>query len=166
MSETATGPRFAAYEERHRARCLEIFDANCPEYFAPNEREEYAAFLAEMPDGYEVCIVDGDVAGAFGLIASQDADQDADAATGSGMRLNWILLDPAVQGRGVGSAMMGRVAKAARARLGTGRAGAVQIAASHRSAPFFARFGATEVRRTQDGWGPGMHRVDMRLPVK
>ena len=31
------------------------------------------------------------------------------------------------------------------------------------SATFFARFGATETKRTCDGWGPGMDRVDMVL---
>jgi hypothetical protein len=41
----------------------------------------------------------------------------------------------------------------------------IRIAASHRSAPFFARFGAETVRETPDGWGPGMHRIDMELTV-
>jgi hypothetical protein len=39
--------------------------------------------------------------------------------------------------------------------------GRVKIAASHLSAPFFAKFGAVPLRTTDDGWGPGMHRVDM-----
>ena len=45
--------------------------------------------------------------------------------------------------------------------IGDGRP--VSIAASHKSAPFFARFGARIVETTPDGWGPGMHRVDMEL---
>jgi hypothetical protein len=43
---------------------------------------------------------------------------------------------------------------------------AIDIAASHLSAPFFTRFGAKEVRCTKDGWGAGMHRVDMLLPLE
>jgi hypothetical protein len=39
----------------------------------------------------------------------------------------------------------------------------LRIAASHKSAPFFAGFGAEAVAETPDGWGPGMHRIDMEL---
>ncbi len=161
MTTTTREIHFEAFGPAHRARCLELFDANSPEYFAPEERAEYAAFLTDPPDGYEVCVVGGEVAGAYGLIGDGADD---------GLRLNWILLDPAVQGVGVGSAIMRRVMASARSRLD--RSGSskpagrfVDIAASHRSAPFFARFGAVEVRRTPDGWGPGMHRVDMLLAV-
>lgn len=164
---------FEPYRPAHRARCLEVFEANCPEYFAPNERGAYAAFLDAVPAGYEVCVVDAVVVGAFGLVdegaGSPGERAPAEGAGpppgGAGLRLNWILIDPALQGRGVGSAMMKRVVEAAAARLGPAGSGTVDIAASHRSAPFFARFGAEEVERTKDGWGPGMHRVDMRLPV-
>ena len=175
---------FEAFAPGHRARCLELFDANSPAYFAAEERAEYAAFLADPPEGYEVCVVDGAVAGAYGLIDERaggsqpeegdepaEADRSAADPEPQGLRLNWILLVPAVQGVGVGSAIMRRVMTAARSRFEeTGTAGpagpVVDIAASHRSAPFFARFGAVEVRRTPDGWGPGMHRVDMLLPIE
>jgi GNAT superfamily N-acetyltransferase len=151
---------FSPYDVAYRDRCVAVFDANCPEFFAPNERVEYVAFLDRSPAGYEVCLVDGEVAGAFGLIV---AGESADGATD--LRLHWILIDPAMQGRGVGTSIMRRVVR--RARESTAAAGppSVQIAASDRSAPFFARFGAVEVRRTPDGWGPGMHRVDMVLAV-
>ena len=152
------GVVFARYVDEHRARCLAIFDANCPTSFAPNERDEYAAFLRTAPDGYEVCLVDGHIAGAFGLVPTPRPDGAAR------MRLNWIMIDPEVQGRGVGRAMMERVTTRAReAAQGAGLD--LDIAASHVSAPFFARFGARETRRTEDGWGPGMHRIDMVLRV-
>jgi hypothetical protein len=70
---------FSPYDGGCRDRCLAVFDTNFPEFFAPNERVEYVAFLD--------------------------------------------------------------------------------------CSPFFARFGAVEARRTSDGWGPGMHRVDMVLAV-
>jgi hypothetical protein len=54
---------------------------------------------------------------------------------------------------------MARVLASARAS----RLSRIDIAASHKSAAFFARYGAVELRRTQDGWGPGMDRVDMEL---
>jgi GNAT superfamily N-acetyltransferase len=135
---------FEPYSEAHRERCLGVFDANCPEFFAPNERTEYEAFLDRDPDGYLVCIVEDALVGAFGM-----HDEE-------GYHLHWILIDPGAQRRGVGSSMMTRILE-----IGDGRA--ISIAASHKSAPFFARFGARVVEETQDGWGPGMHRVDMEL---
>lgn len=126
-----------------------MFDANCPGFFAPNERAEYAEFLDEA-SSYQICTVGGVVAGAFGLIV-ESGDE--------GPSLRWIMIDPARQGQGIGSAVMRHVVESAHA---TGAA-TVRIAASHHSAPFFSRFGAEVVREIPDGWGPGMHRIDMKL---
>ncbi|HEX8779387.1 MAG TPA: GNAT family N-acetyltransferase [Rhodanobacter sp.] len=145
----ASSIRFRPYAVADFAACLDLFDANCPEFFAPNERADYSAFLKPGPEGYEVCVVDGEIVGAFGFIGD-----------GAGRKhLNWILLDPRYQGAGIGSAIMHRVEALARA---SGSA-LVCIAASHKSAPFFGRFGARAIKVVPDGWGPGMHRVDMEL---
>lgn len=141
---------FEPYSPARRIDCLSIFDANCPRFFAPNERIEYEQFLDGCPEDYLVCRMDGDVIGAFGLLP-----EGADA------RLSWIMLDPDVHGAGIGSRIVEFVRGHGR-RRGVSR---IHIAASHLSAPFFARFGAVESVRTVDGWGPGMHRVDMTWNV-
>ena len=142
---------FRPYCSVDKQACTSIFDANCPEFFAPNEREEYHKFLDCAPEGYEVCEVDGRVLGAFGLFGDGE-----EAKT-----LNWILLDPQTHGMGVGSKIMERVIHLGRAS----EAKKVRIAASHKSAPFFSKFGARTTATSSDGWGPGMHRVDMVLPL-
>jgi GNAT superfamily N-acetyltransferase len=141
-------PQFEPYDPHHREACLAVFDENCPEFFAVNERTDYAAFLDRAGADYRVCRGDDRVVGAFGLMPAGAADE---------AHLNWILLSPSAQGAGVGRAIMTEVARQA-ASVNVER---VHIAASHKSAPFFARFGAAEVERAVDGWGPGMHRVDM-----
>ena len=146
-----TNINFRPYRDADRQACTNIFDANCPEFFAPNERQEYEEFLECAPEDYQVCEVDGKVLGAFGLFVG-----------GENMKaLNWILLDPQTQGIGVGSAIMERVIQLSRAS----QTRVVKIAASHKSAPFFARFGASTASMTRNGWGPGMDRVDMELPL-
>jgi GNAT superfamily N-acetyltransferase len=162
--------RFRRYGTVDREGCLTLFDANCPAAFAPNERGEYEAFLDAQAEAeaYEVCVMDDEIVGAFGL--------GGDGA----LRLRWIMVHPQRQGRGIGTSVMDRVREAAlavardEAQRGAAQKGGdsargggavVQIAASHRSAPFFARFGARPVRVTPDGWGPGMHRIDMELTV-
>jgi GNAT superfamily N-acetyltransferase len=132
-----------------RAACLALFDANCPAFFAPNERPDYVRFLEDDPAGYEVWLDADQVIGAHGV-----NPQPPDALV-----LRWILVSPHAQGRGLGSAILAR-ARATLVASGTAR---LLISASHRSAPFFVRFGARELSRIQDGWGPGMHRVEMEL---
>jgi len=142
---------FRPYCNTDYQACTDIFDANCPEFFAPNERQDYESFLENVPEGYEVCEADGFILGAYGLVGDGK----------NKMVLNWILLDPHKQGDGIGSKIMERVLHVGR----TSKAKKVRIAASHKSAAFFARFGATTTSSTRDGWGPGMDRVDMELPL-
>ena len=146
-----TNITFRPYRDADRQACTNIFDANCPEFFAPNERQEYEEFLDCASGDYEVCEVDGKVLGAFGLFVNGDNIK----------ALNWILLDRHTQGVGVGSTIMERVIQLGR----TSQTRVVKIAASHKSAPFFARFGASTTSLTKNGWGPGMDRVDMELPL-
>ena len=140
---------FRNYQTLDQAACLSIFDANCPDFFALNERDDYLQFLESCPAGYELCVLTGKVVGAFGVFK-----QNEDSAS-----LNWILLDPTVQGQGVGARIMERVNVLAQS-LGINT---LHIAASHRSAPFFEKFGALPQTVTEHGWGPDMHRVDMAL---
>lgn len=142
---------FRSYAAADREACISVFDANCPEFFAPNERQDFEEFLEQEPADYEICEGDGKVLGAFGLFVDGENTKT----------LNWILLDPQTQGMGVGSKIMKRVIQ-----LGhTSQTKVVKIAASHKSAPFFARFGASKKTLTENGWGPGMDRVDMELQL-
>ena len=140
---------FRPFSSVDKEACLAIFDANCPSFFATNERPDYESFLDSLPKGYEVCEVAGRLVAAFGLIRDNR----------NGVRLNWIMLDPHSKGIGLGSLIMKRV-------IAQGRASQhplIRIAASHKSAPFFAKFGAVATLHTADGWGRGMDRVDMEL---
>ncbi len=143
---------FREWRPEDRAACLALFDENCPEFFAPNERSDYEAFLDGVGAAYRVGEIEGKVTAAYGLLPSGDPTV---------LRLNWIMVARRAHGAGVGRAIMAEVVTDAQAL----RAHRVEIAASHKSAPFFARFGALETGRTENGWGPGMHRVDMILSV-
>jgi GNAT superfamily N-acetyltransferase len=129
--------------------CLALFDQNCPEYFDPGERADYAAFLESRPAGYELCLLDGHCVGAFGVCERAEG----------GVALRWILIAPAAQGQGVGTTMMARALEHCRAR----GVPVLHIAASQKSAPFFARFGARTVKRIPQGWGPQLDRIEMEL---
>ncbi len=69
QSETSlTNVTFRPYNASDRQACIDIFDANCPEYFAPNERQEFDEFLDSAPQDYEICERDGRVMGASDLM--------------------------------------------------------------------------------------------------
>ncbi len=138
---------FRPYRGADRGTCLALFDENCPDFFAPNERGDYERFLDAVGE-YQLCVLHDRVVGAYGLCP--DADR---------LALRWMMLSPRHQRRGLGSAIMARVLAEVRRAGGT-----LRISASHKSAPFFARFGGLERSRIPDGWGPGMHRVEMEVP--
>jgi N-acetylglutamate synthase-like GNAT family acetyltransferase len=128
---------------------MALFEANCPAFFAANERADFVNFLAAAAGGYELCLLDHQVAGAYGLAPHSSG----------GFALRWIMLSPHLHGHGLGTQIMVRVVETLRAR----RIPRLHIAASHKSASFFAKFGAQELATLVDGWGPAMHRVDMLL---
>jgi len=71
------------------------------------------------------------------------------------------MIHASEHGRSLGTAIMNHVLS----ELGGSRAKILDIAASQKSAPFFARFGAVETAHIPGGWGPVLHRVDMELPL-
>ena len=144
---------FRPYLKTDKQTCLALFDANCPEYFSPNERADYLQFLAVCPQSYELCEVKGSVVGAFGLFDIHTRTNEK--------ALNWILLDTRAQGQGIGSTVMARVIASAT----TAGTTVVHIATSHKAEAFFEKFGAQVQSVTDDGWGPGMHRVDMSISL-
>lgn len=141
--------QFKPYDAADLTPCLEIFDANCPQFFAANERDDYLQFLSSAPIGYELCWLQDRCAGAYGL-----------SPRGEGRAsLNWIMIRSDVQGEGIGTAIMQRMMATAR----DASVAVIDIAASHKSAAFFSRFGAKSTNVEKNGWGAGMHRVDMEL---
>lgn len=119
--------RFLAYTATQLAACLKLFDANCPAFFALNERDDYALFLSRSEQHYRLCMHGNDPVAAFGVL---------DEGKQGRCRLNWILVDPLFHGKGVGRAIM---AEAMAVAMGM-NAAIIDIAASDKSARFFARF--------------------------
>ncbi|WEJ98749.1 MAG: GNAT family N-acetyltransferase [Candidatus Sphingomonas phytovorans] len=139
------------YVASDRDRMLAIFDANTPQFFAVNERADFVRYLDGNAGLYAVCEREGSIVAGFAVARG----------TAGRAHLNWILVDPAAQGGGIGNAMMG----AARTRAADQGATILDIAASQHSAPFFLRHGAHALGRIENGWGPGMHRIDMELSL-
>lgn len=129
---------FRFYCADDREACLALFDENCPEYFAPNERADYAEFLDMQPCEYQVCLKADVIVGAFGLMGAATDWRD----------LNWILISPNSHGLGLGTQFIRRVVQQAKSAGLTG----ITIATSHLAEPFFAKHGASRIREIKHGW--------------
>lgn len=144
---------FQQYTKADESACLSLFGQNCPQYFAVNERDDYLEFLTDIPQGYYIAYDENQPLAAFGFRVHEH--------NGHGS-INWIMVAQNCHGLGIGKQMMDSVAILAKTNLVTN----IDIAASHLSAPFFAHFGAKQVQYIENGWGEGMHRIDMSLLIE
>ena len=146
---------FKPYSQGNMAACLELFDLNCPRFFAREERSDYSYFLQQLPDSrstHNVYLLgwrEQRLIACFG-VARVSSETCA---------LTWIMVHPEYQRQRCGEEMMAQLftlAAAADYRK-------VVVSTSQHADQFFARFGAITLRSQNDGWGPGMHRVDMEI---
>jgi GNAT superfamily N-acetyltransferase len=142
---------FRLYDPSQIETCLNLFDSNCPAFFATEERRDYFDFLAAPPLNYFLGLDGNNVVCAFGYSATSDEYPS----------LNWIMVIPAYQSRGAGGAMMGQYID----YLVKNQKQFGSISTSQHAEPYFQRYGAVRIGYEEHGWGEGMHRVEMRLPV-
>ncbi len=144
---------FIPYQAEYFEACMALFDENCPAYFAENEKEDYATYLKANQDTYMVLQnTEGAVVAAYGLAYIEEMNR---------ARVTWIMVSPTGQRAGLGRQMMAAVIGGAREL----KVDAIDIATSQHADQFFAKFGAIEIRNIKDGWGKGMHRIDMELKL-
>jgi predicted GNAT family N-acyltransferase len=134
--------------------CLALFDQNCPDFFARNERAEFVEYLRYQGQEYWLYEHQGQVISAFG-VHLEEKEHTA--------RINWIMAAKNHHNSGIGKTMMREAILRAK---GNCNLRLIHISASQHSAPFFARFGAVQKSVHENGWGPGMHRIEMELPLQ
>lgn len=143
---------FRQYQTSDRSACLAIFDSNTPEWFAPHEREHFELFLDNGPESYFVLINrDGIVEGAGGI----EVEPERRMAW-----LTWGMVDPARHRQGLGRLQLEHRLDLLR---GIPEVDRVCIDTSHKTAPFFARFGFVAQRIIPDGYADGLDRHEMTL---
>lgn len=136
------------YRPTDRAACLQIFDANTPQFFLPPERPEFEAWLND-PQEYLVIERDGLIVGCGGVWRSENRERPAGFA--------WGMIHPHCQRQGLGRLLT----RARLERLRQLGASEVHLDTSQHTASFYAKHGFKEIKRTPDGYGPGLHRIDM-----
>ena len=132
--------------------CLRLFDGNTPEFFAPNERDEFVAFLRAIgPWPYLVGEEHGQVVACGGF-----------EVVGNTASLTFGMVDRARQGRGIGQSLTRARLEALRLSPGVER---VAIETSQHSAGFYDRLGFRVTAVTPDGFAPGLDRWIMVMEL-
>jgi ribosomal protein S18 acetylase RimI-like enzyme len=152
MSQLQTRP----YTPQDLPACLAIFDSNVPTYFAASERQEFQSDLQALTPqngAYLVLVDDGDVIACGGLGLSPDRQS---------VSLDWGMVRADRRGMGLGTRLT-----ESRLALARNLPGLVclTLTTSQHTMGFYQGFGFTVASVIPGGFGPGLDRVDMVLPL-
>lgn len=141
------------YQSTDLDACLRLFDSNTPHYFDPSERELFVRYLGRSTQPFFVIERDGVIVACGGYAV------ESDGVTAS---LTWGMVERSLHGQGLGQALTAVRLAAIRALPQLCQ---VEINTSQHTQRFYARFGFETVKVTPDGYGPGIDRWDMLLPL-
>jgi len=129
--------------------CIELFDLNCPEFFASIEKNDYIEFLNQTKEGYVTIHHDSILIGAYGVhkTSSESASQ------------SWTLIHPKYQNQGIGRLIMERVFS----YLESNQLDNLFLSTSQQTEAFFLKFGAIRIDYIENGWDEGLHRIEMKI---
>lgn len=139
------------YSAADRGACLDLFDSNCPRFFAASEKADFERFLNELDGPYQVIERDGRI------VACGGHAMEPDGRTAS---LCWGMVDGTLHGRGVGTALTKARIAAAKAMPGLET---LRLDTGPHTRGFYERFGFKVLQVEPDGYAPGYDRYDMTL---
>lgn len=142
------------YEPADFDRCLGVFDTNVPEFFLPEERQEYGAFLEALPGPYFVLLNESHTIIGSGGYAIKPSTGTAD--------LCWGMVRRELHGQGLGRALttlrLERIVQEPEVRE-------VAMHTSQHTEAFYKVLGFRTIEIRADGYGPGLDRCEMRLTI-
>jgi len=140
------------YKTRDFDYCMEIFELNCPKYFAESEREDCKKYLSSNQDHYLVGLFDKKVVAAFGI-----AELSEKIAA-----IRWIMINPSFQRKGYGKDLMKYIIKYSIDK----KKDTITISTSQYAKSFFEKHGAVMISFEKNGWDEGLHKVNMKIDLK
>jgi ribosomal-protein-alanine N-acetyltransferase len=159
------------YQPKDKFACIRIFDSNCPKYFAPGELDLFIEWLENQGgsglttyqsptyrnashDAYYV--LNHPEHGIIGCGGFYIKDKPAEA------RLAWGMVHADHQGKGHGSELYRYRLAAIRSRWPQHH---VTLGTSQHTYPFYEKMGMKVITSFRNGYGPGIDRYDMVLPL-
>jgi GNAT superfamily N-acetyltransferase len=145
--------KFRQYAPTDRDACLALFDSNVPEFFLESERDEFLGGIDhENVRTYFVVEDDrGQVVACGGYLL--------DEANGA-VWITWGMVARNLQRQGIGTFLLAsRLARLCE----LGFVKVVHLDTTQHSRGFYERHGFVAERFVENGYGPGMHRIDLIL---
>jgi N-acetylglutamate synthase-like GNAT family acetyltransferase len=139
-----------AYRVHDRDACLQILEGNTPEFFVPNDRDELANFLDNLPGPYYIVEQTGEVIACGGW--AMDDEQIG--------VLTWGMVRRELHRQGIGRVLLHFRLNAIRE---DGRAKIVRIRTVQLVQGFYEREGFKVIDVVPNGYGEGLDRVTMTL---
>lgn len=143
------------YKNKYRAQCLEAFDSNIGQYFAPSERAEFIEYIDALVESseYYVCIE----AGSEKLVGCGGIGFNSSKAY-----LVWGLVHKNFHGQGIGTVLTDyRLSHLKQNTL----ANTVEIETSQHTQGFYKKRNFAVTRIERNGFGEGIDRVAMELTI-
>ncbi len=147
-------PHIRAITSADIEACMQVCSANHPEYIASHEIEDFLRFLTDKPyapSPYFVVEVGKRLVACGGV-----------AIEGAAAHLCWGLVHPSRHRQGLGTLLLEHRLKWVGARAGIER---VELCTSQKTTAFYERFGFETTQVTPNGFGVGLDRYDMVLPL-
>lgn len=136
--------------------CLSIFDSNMPLFFTSEERDDFAAFLANLRgmDNHYLVVTLNEAVVACGGLSFEVGSTSAS--------LTWGMVHSGYHQQGLGKRLTEERLSRARALVGVSD---VLLSTSQHTYCFYGRFGFEILKITPDGFGKGLDRYDMALAL-
>lgn len=139
-----------AFSDADFSNVIHLLKLNIPAAFAPEEKNEFEAYLLREREDYFVVEESDSIIGCGGI---NYFSEDALA------RLSWDMIHPDSQGKGIGKQLVKHRLEHIKQR-GFHQ---VQVRTSQMATTFYASLGFEIVETIKDYWAEGFDLVDMRL---
>jgi ribosomal protein S18 acetylase RimI-like enzyme len=149
LSETM---KWRDYKPEDKAACLEIFQSNVPDYFAPNELSDVTRLLDEMPCPYMVVENEENQIIASGGIWADPIEKSA--------TLCWVMVGRANHSKGVGSRLVLQLLNLLRQFPFVTL---VKLDTSQHTTGFYEKLGFSKCGFIENYYAEGLHRYDMAM---
>lgn len=137
------------YDHLDKAAVLQLFDANCPRYFAPEERADLENYLDSELEDYFIIESDGQVIACGGINLWKEENKGV---------LSWGIIHPDYHGKGIGRILVGHRVNHLKNVHGAVRIGVRTTQFVH---GFYAKCGFELQKVVKDYWAPGYDLYDM-----
>lgn len=146
------GIYFRNYTSFDYKNCIELFEINCPLFFADVEKNDYIRFLKYNKNLYIVGYKNNVLICCFGI----------NNLSNYFSKINWIMVNPNYQKQGFGKLIMSYIINTLKKQ----NIKELLISTSHITESFFLKYNAERIKFTAHGWGKNMHKVEMKILIK